>query len=187
MNRKVVLASSSPRRKQLLSKIISEFEIIPSDVEEIYPNTISTMHVSLYLSDLKAYDIHKKYPNDIVIGCDTSVIINDVILGKPKNKTHAKEMLSSLSNNMHYVVSGITVYDKDSKYQINSISKVYFKNLSIQEIDEYLENDEYKDKAGGYAIQGLANKFIDRFEGEYESIVGLPIIELDKLLKSIIK
>jgi septum formation protein len=88
---------------------------------------------------------------------------------------------------MHYVVSGITIYSNNEKYSINSINKVFFKNISEDDICEYLKNDEYKDKAGSYAIQGLAAKFIDRIDGEYESIVGLPIKELSKLLNELNK
>ena len=183
----VILASSSPRRKELLSKIIKEFKIIPSNVNEIYPKDLDKMNVSLYLSDLKANDIHHNYPSDIVIGSDTTVIINNEILGKPKNKNDARDMLNKLSGNMHYVVSGVTIYDQNKKYQINSISKVYFKKLSNKDIEDYLKNDEYKDKAGSYAIQGIANKFIDRIEGEFDSIVGLPTLELREILLKILK
>ena len=157
---RIILASASPRRKQLLSTITNDFIIIPSEVKETYPSSLDAMDVSLYLSNLKAKDIHTKYPNDIVIGSDTTVIINNTVLGKPLNKDDARKMLYTLSNNVHYVVSGVTIYNKDEIHQINSISKVYFKDLSNNDIEEYLTHDEYKDKAGSYAIQGLASKFI---------------------------
>lgn len=184
---KIILASASPRRKDLLSKITTHFDIIPSDAEETYPDSLNVMDVSLYLSNIKAKDIHNKYPNDIVIGSDTTVIIGDTLLGKPKSKDEAKKMLSSLSNNYHFVVSGVTIYNKDEIHQINSISKVFFRNLTEIEIDEYLENDEYKDKAGSYAIQGIASKFIDHIEGDYDTIVGFPTSEVKKVLEKILK
>ena len=184
---KIILASASPRRKQLLSTITTDFVIIPSNVEENFPNTLDAMKVSLYLSNLKAKDIHDRYPNDIVIGSDTTVIINNEILGKPINKLDAKRMLTTLSNNIHYVVSGVTIYNQNEVYEINSISKVYFKELTDQDIDQYLENDEYKDKAGSYAIQGLASKFIDHIEGDYDTIVGFPTKEVERVLKDILK
>ncbi len=183
----IILASASPRRKQLLSKITTNFEIIPSEAEEIYPETLQAMDVSLYLSNLKAKDIHNKYPDKIVIGSDTTVIINNKLLGKPKDKNEAKEMLTMLSNNVHYVVSGVTIYNKEEVFQINAISKVFFKKLTEQEIDEYLLEDEYKDKAGSYAIQGIAGKFIDHIEGDYDTIVGFPTNEVKAILDKILK
>lgn len=184
---KIILASSSPRRKQLLSKITTEFDVIPSNAEEIYPESLSAMDVSLYLSNIKAKDIHKQYPDKIVIGSDTTVVINNTLLGKPKDKNEAKQMLTTLSNNVHYVVSGVTIYNKDEVLQINSISKVFFKKLSEEEIDEYLTNDEYKDKAGSYAIQGLASKFVDHIEGDYDTIVGFPTDEVKIILDRILR
>ena len=185
--KKIILASASPRRKELLSRITNDFIIVPSDADEIYPSTLNAMDVSLYLSNIKANDIHNKYPNDIVIGSDTTVIINNTVLGKPKDKDEAKQMLSTLSNNIHYVVSGVTIYNKDEIHQINSISKVFFKDLTNEEIEEYLTHDEYKDKAGSYAIQGLASKFIDHIEGDYDTIVGFPTNEVKLVLDKIIK
>lgn len=182
---KIILASSSPRRKELLKKIVGDFEIIPSEVDEVYPSSILPIDVSLYLSNLKAKDVASKHKDSIVIGCDTTVIINDMILGKPKNYNDAKNMLELLSNNMHIVASAVTIFYKEKIYQINSINKVFFKKLTTLEIEEYLKNDEYKDKAGAYAIQGIANKFILKYDGEYESIVGLPIKELNDILKEI--
>jgi len=184
---KIILASSSPRRKQLLSTITEDFEIIPSNAIEVYPQDLDAMQVSLYLSKIKAEDIHNKYPNDIVIGSDTTVIIDNTVLGKPINKEDAKKMLKTLSNNMHYVVSGVTIYNGDEIKQINSISKVFFKNLTDEDIDQYLSYDEYKDKAGSYAIQGLASVFIDHIEGDYDTIVGFPTSEVKQVLDKILK
>ena len=185
--KRIILASASPRRKQLLKTITNDFEIIPSNAIEIYPNTLPAIEVSLYLSKIKADDIHNLYPNDIVIGSDTTVIINDKVLGKPLDKEDAFNMLATLSNNVHYVVSGVTIYDASDIYQINSISKVYFKELTTTDIEEYLSNDEYKDKAGSYAIQGLASKFIDHIEGDYDTIVGFPTLEVKNILDKILK
>ena len=185
--KKIILASSSPRRKELLATIISDFDIVPSNIEETYPSSMDLFEIPLYISNLKALDIYNKYPSSIVIGCDTAIVFKDKLIGKPKDKDDAKQTLLEFSNNYHYVVSGVTIYSSTQKYEINSINKVYFKNISINDIEEYLSNDEYKDKAGSYAIQGLASKFIDKIEGEFEAIVGLPIKELLKILKSLIK
>lgn len=185
--KEIILASSSPRRKELLKTIVDEFKIIPSNIDESYPSFLDPIKVSLYISDLKAKDIYNKYPNAIVIGCDTTIVLDNKVIGKPKDKIDAKNMLKSFSNKMHIVVSGVTIYSDNKKYEINSINKVYFKDLSEKEIDEYLEYDEYKDKAGSYAIQGLASKFIYKIDGEYESIVGLPIKDLKNIIDKINK
>ena len=182
-----IIASSSPRRKELLKSIINDFKIISSEVKEDYPHDLSPLEVSLYISELKAYDVYKSNLDSIVIGADTTIVFNNKVIGKPLNKSDAKKTLSLLSNNMHYVVSAITVYCNNTKYQINSINKVYFKKINEEQINEYLTHDEYKDKAGSYAIQGLASEFIDKIDGEYEAIVGLPLIELSTLLKEINK
>ena len=181
----IILASLSPRRKEILTSIVNDFKIIPSNVEETYPSSLNPFEVSLYISDLKAYDVYKDNRNAIVIGCDTTIVFNDKVIGKPLNKKDAQKTLMNFSNKMHYVVSGVTIYFNNQKRQINSINNVYFKNISEKEIVDYLEYDEYKDKAGSYAIQGIANKFIEKIEGEYEAIVGLPIKELNEVLNSI--
>lgn len=185
--KKIILASASPRRKQLLSTILNDFEVITSSIEETYPDNLDLSLIPLYLSNLKAYDVHLKFPHDIVIGADTAIVFENKILGKPKNKQEAKSMLTEFSNKFHFVVTGVTIYDGCEKYEINSINKVYFNDLSEKEIDDYLLHEEYKDKAGSYAIQGMASKFINKIEGEYEAIVGLPIKDLKLILKDLIK
>ena len=179
---KIILASASPRRKELLKLIVDHFEIIPTNIEETYPDSLDKFSVSLHISKLKAQYIHAKYPHDIVIGCDTTIVFNDKIIGKPLNKEDARKTLLSFSNKTHHVVTSVTVLYESDIYQINSINKIYFKKLSSQDINSYLEKDEYQDKAGSYAIQGLANKFIEKYDGEYEAIVGLPLKELSLIL-----
>ena len=185
--KKVILASSSPRRKELLSSILNDFEIIPSDIDETFPDTLNLLEVPLYISDLKANDIYTKNPSCLVIGCDTAIVFDNKLIGKPKNKLDAKKTLMSFSNNWHYVVTGVTIYCDDKKYQINSTNEVYFKSITEQEIDNYLQHDEYKDKAGSYAIQGIANTFIEKIEGEYEAIIGLPIKQLKPIIDELLK
>lgn len=179
----VILASASPRRKELLKKIITDFAIIPSDIAENYPSSLNKTDIALYLSNLKAYDVYSKNVNSLVIGVDTIVVIDNVILGKPVNREHAKDMLRMLSGKMHYVITGVSVYYNNQKYQINSINKVYFKTLTENEIDEYLSIDEYKDKAGSYAIQGIASKFIRGIDGDFDNVVGLPVTRLLSVLR----
>jgi septum formation protein len=185
MDKEIILASSSPRRYELLKKIVNDFKVIPSNKKEEFPLSLEALKVSLYLSNIKALDIYSKHNDSIVIGADTSIVIDNKVIGKPIDKEDAKRMLQYLSNKMHYVISGVTIYCNNNKYEINSINKVYFKELKAEEIDEYLMIDEYKDKAGSYAIQGVGSKFIAKYEGEYESIMGLPIKELANLLNDL--
>lgn len=179
----IILASASPRRRELLKLITEDFEIHPSSIIEDIPKNISTLDVAEYLATQKAMDVSKKYPNDIVIGSDTIIVHNNKIYGKPLNKEHAKTMLQEFSNNTHKVVTGVCVCSKDKSISFSSISDVTFYDLTESEINSYLEKDEYKDKAGAYAIQGKACLFIKEIKGDYNSIVGLPISKLNKILK----
>ena len=184
--KEIILASASIRRKELLEKITKKFKIIPSNIDEIYPPNLDLFSVPLYISNMKALDIYKDHPDSIVIGCDTAIVFNNTLIGKPKSKDNAKNMLLRFSGNYHYVITGATIYVNNQKYEINSINKVHFKSITEQEIDEYLTYDEYKDKAGAYAIQGIAAKFIEKFEGEYDAIVGLPSKDIKSILKNLI-
>ena len=179
-----ILASASPRRKELLKKIIDDFKIITSNVDETYPDTMDKMSVAEFLATKKALSVFENNKNDIVIGSDTVIVYNNKIYGKPLNKDDAKNMLKTFSNNTHYVVTGVCVASQKRTLSFSSISKVTFYELSDNEIDEYLSDDEYKDKAGSYAIQGKASLFIKNIDGDYNSIMGLPISELNRILKN---
>lgn len=180
-----ILASCSPRRKELLHKIISDFEIVTSNVDEeklLTPN-YPVMEIPQFLATQKALDVYNKHPNDTIIAADTAIIFNDKIYGKPKDKQDAKNMLKSFSNNTHFVVTGVCIISKECNISFSSTSNVTFYSLTDDEIEEYLCNEEYKDKAGSYAIQGKAALFIKNINGDYNSIVGLPIAEINRVLK----
>lgn len=179
-----ILASASPRRKELLKRIIDNFTIITSNVDEAYPDTMNKMDVAEFLATKKAMSVYKNNKDDIVIGSDTVIVFNNKIYGKPINKDDAKNMLKTFSNNTHYVITGVCVASQKRTLSFSSISKVTFYNLSDDEIDEYLSDDEYKDKAGSYAIQGKASLFIKNIDGDYNSIMGLPIAELNRIIKN---
>ena len=179
----IILASASPRRKELLSHIINDFKIIPSSIEEIIPDNLPAIDTATYLSTQKALEVSKNNPNDIVIAADTIIVFNNEIYGKPKNKKDAKKMLSSFSGNTHLVVTGVCVSCKERTISFSSVNEVEFYKLTEQEIDEYLSHDEYEDKAGSYAIQGKANLFVKSIKGDYNSIVGLPVAQLNRVLK----
>ena len=178
----IILASASPRRKELLSYIAQDFNVIPSDVEEIVPKGISTMKSPEYLSNIKALDIAKQNPNDTVIGADTSVILGSEILGKPKDRKDAENMLLKLSGKVHKVVTGCTVVKNGEIKSFSVVSRVKFQKLTNAEIEAYLNTDEPYDKAGSYAVQGKAGAFVEWIKGDYFNIVGLPIAKLKKYL-----
>lgn len=178
----LILASQSPRRKELLSYIANDFQIIPSSVEEIVPKGLSVKKHPEYLSRLKAMDIANQYPNDIVIGSDTAVILGNEILGKPKDRDDAKKMLLKLSGKVHKVITGCTVVKNGVVKSFSVVSRVKFQKLINCEIEAYLDTNEPYDKAGSYAVQGKAGAFVEWIKGDYFNIVGLPIAKLKKYL-----
>jgi septum formation protein len=178
----IILASASPRRQELLAYITNEFKVMPSGVEEIVPKGLAAQKQPQYLSRLKAYDIAKNYPNDTVIGADTSVILGCEILGKPKDRDDARKMLLNLSGRVHKVITGCTVVKNGEIKSFSVVSRVKFQKLSLAEIEAYLDTDEPYDKAGSYAVQGRAGAFVEWIKGDYFNIVGLPIARLKKYL-----
>ena len=186
--RRVILASGSPRRRELLSKITDNFSIDVSDLEEITSKT-NVNEIVLELSLLKARDIANKYKdNCIIIGADTMVSLHDKILGKPKDRQDAYQMLRAMSNEKHQVYTGVTIIVKDEVGQSKTISfversDVFVNELSDSEIEEYLNTGEPFDKAGAYGIQGKFGIYIGRIEGDYNNIVGFPIARVYKELK----
>ena len=178
----VILASQSPRRKELLSYLITDFSVLPSTVEEIVPNNLRASKTPEYLSKIKALDVAISHPNDTVIGADTCVILGNTILGKPKDRQDAFNMLSSLSGKIHKVITGCTVVKNGVCKSFSVVSYVKFLKLKNQEIEAYLDTDEPYDKAGSYGIQGKAGAFVEYIKGDYFNIVGLPIAKLKKYL-----
>lgn len=178
----IILASASPRRKELLGKITSNFKIIPSTCDETIPDNIKAIDVAEYLSAQKAKDIFKDNKDDVVIGSDTTIVFNNKVYGKAKDKNDARNMLKEFSGNTHYVVTGVTIISSKRSISFSSISEVTFFELSDKDIDDYLSIDEYVDKAGAYAIQGKGGLLIKEIKGDYNGIVGLPIARLSRLL-----
>lgn len=176
-----ILASKSPRRKELLREIITTFEIIPSNVDEF---KYSLDQLSL----VKALEISKDYPNDIIISADTIVILEGKVFGKPQNKLEAFSMLSTLSNKAHEVKTIYTIYCENKNISHTRVvtSKVYFNELSEQLINDYIASGSPLDKAGAYGVQDN-DKFhiISHIEGSYTNIVGLPVDELKNDLISL--
>ena len=181
---RIILASASPRRKELIASLDRKIEIIPSGAEETVDKNLAPEQVPMRLALLKARDVAKRNPGAVVIGCDTVVIIGGEILGKPKDRTDAKRMLCSLSGKTHTVVTGCALVCGDKQRIFSETSKVLFFERSDEEIERYLDLGEYRDKAGSYAIQGKAVLFVRSIRGDYPNIVGLPVARLSRELGS---
>lgn len=183
---KYILASMSPRRKEILERMGLEFSVEPSDVDENIGVTDPVLLVK-ELSLLKATNIASKHSgeNVLIIAADTVVALNGEILGKPKDEDDAIRMLNMLSGATHSVFTGYCVTDAKSGKAVSKCAetKVTFRELSDEEISEYIKSGEPMDKAGAYGIQGGAGKFVTNTDGEYTNVVGLPEDALTKLLK----
>ena len=180
---RIVLASKSPRRQELLKMIYNDFEVYPSSVREWLPPNIESDHAAGFLAAQKACDVSQQSGGDIVIGCDTVVVCGNEILGKPKNRADAYIMLKKLSGKTHIVYTGVCVVSKFGDFSFTQATKVTFEEMSNQEINDYLNSENVLDKAGAYGIQGAAGKFISKIEGDYYNVVGLPVSRLYKELK----
>lgn len=184
----IILASASPRRKELLSKIGMEFKVIVSEVDETLEKNLTIEEQSKKLAYKKALAVFEKTTGErVVIGADTMVFKDNKIYGKPKNKEEAYKMLEDLQGSMHKVISSLCVLIQKEgeykKYIEYDISEVYIKKMSEQEILKWIEAGKPFDKAGGYAIQENFMVFVNKINGNYETIVGLPISKLYDILK----
>ncbi|MGL1959582.1 MAG: Maf family nucleotide pyrophosphatase [Colwellia sp.] len=187
MKKQLVLASQSPRRQELLAQLGYQFAIMVSDIDESVNVDESAKDYVLRLACEKAQyafnalDKSEKN-NTLVLGSDTSVVINGNILGKPKNETNCIEMLSLLSNNKHQVLTSIAVASAQSIQYELIITNVLFKPLTTDEMKNYWLSKEPQDKAGSYAIQGIGGQFVKSIQGSYSAVVGLPLYETAQLL-----
>ncbi|MEE1025036.1 MAG: Maf family protein [Acutalibacteraceae bacterium] len=181
---KYILASASPRRREILSSLDFDFEVITSDVDESSDITEPSALVC-ELSRRKALAVRDAMHdnNRIIIACDTVVALNDQILGKPVDEADARNMLRDLSGDMHSVYSGLCLI-KGNKIKCDfCCTDVYFDRLDKDDIDRYIASDEWTDKAGAYGIQGKAGMFVKKIDGCYFNVVGLPINLLKNMLK----
>jgi len=180
----LVLASKSPRREKLLKDAGLEFITCPSQIEEIIDDRLSPNEVVIELAKQKARDVSLKYPNDLVIGADTIVVCQDEILGKPTDENDAYRMLKMLSNQKHSVFTGVYLIQNGIEKGFNSETCVWMKNLSDLEIWNYIKTKEPMDKAGAYAIQDGGKHLVLRYEGDFFTIVGLPLKALLEAIKT---
>jgi septum formation protein len=182
-----ILASASPRRQELLHSAGLKFKVIPAHVNEDYREGESPREHVQRLAHNKVLAIAEKYPDAWVLGADTIVVIDDMILGKPKSKAQAKGMLERLSGRVHKVFTGFTIACVAAKtYKTKAIqSAVQFKVITPEEMDWYVSCDEPYDKAGGYAVQGKGAYFIKSIRGSYTNVIGLPLCEVLEELKKL--
>ncbi len=185
----IILASKSPRRKSLLKQIGLNFIVFPSSVKETLNPRLKPRGQAENLSELKAdavYEVYKRknIGDFIIIAADTIIAVGDEVLGKPKNIIDAKIMLKKLSGRKHQVITAFTVIDSKSNKKItkSEITNVYFRKIRDREINSYARSEKLSDKAGAYAIQGKASVFVEKIEGDYFNIVGLPLFALAKEL-----
>mgnify|MGYP002715385411 CR=1 FL=1 len=184
---KYILASASPRRQELLKYIVNDFDISPADIDETIPDCVSSQDAAEFLAVKKAAHVAKQYPNSVVIGCDTVVIINDMILGKPHDKHEAEKMLNLLSGRTHNVITGVCFFKNGVSRSFSEITSVTFYSLSQSDIDNYITTKDPFDKAGGYGIQGVGSVLVKGIIGDFFNVVGLPVARLKRELNEFIQ
>lgn len=180
----IILASSSKRREEILKRYNFNFEIIKKDIVEIVDKKDGPEELVMSLAFRKAYIVAKDHPEKIVIGADTVVVYRGEILSKPKDSEDAFRMLSLLSGKTHQVITGISILNLETEQKIVDFEKtdVKFRELDKDIIDKYIATKEAFDKAGSYGIQGIGGLLVERIDGCYLNVVGLPLVKLDKLL-----
>ena len=183
-NETIVLASASPRRQELLRQIGCGFRVVVSDAEELSGDGISPERLAVENARRKAEDVAaKEGGNAPVLGADTVVAVDETILGKPKDETDAVRMLRLLSGRQHFVYTGIALAYRGEIYEGVVQTEVWVDELSEKEIEAYIATGEPMDKAGAYAVQGIAAKFIPRIDGSFSNVVGLPLHAVKELAR----
>lgn len=179
---RLILASQSPRRKELLSSLGYEYEVCPADIDESVCTAGESIYVPEILSREKALSVLAKNPDAVVLGSDTVVICDGKILGKPENGEEARLMLRLLSGKKHTVATGLCVCSREKTRSLVSLTDVYFYDLSDELIDAYVETGEPMDKAGAYGIQGIGSALVRKIDGDYYTVMGLPVGQVARLL-----
>lgn len=180
----LILASASPRRRELLSRFGVPFTIDPAAGPELAPEGADAAAAVMALSEAKARETAGRHPGDVVIGADTVVELDGVILGKPRGEADAFRMLRSLSGNEHRVYTGVTLVRGAERISEAEMTRVFFRDMTDDEIRAYIATGEPMDKAGAYGYQGVAGLFVERIDGDYFNVVGLPLCRLGRMLKT---
>lgn len=178
----IILASQSPRRKELMSLFGRPFTVRVADIDETMDPQKTPFEEVARVSRMKAQAV-KPMPGELVIAADTIVVCDGEILGKPKNEADAFRMLHMLSGNTHQVMTGLTVLGGGKQVSVTEVTHVRFRELTKDEIEAYIATGEPMDKAGSYGIQGGAALFVSRLEGDYFNVMGLPVCKLGMILK----
>ncbi len=178
---KVILASKSPRRQELIKLLFKDFEILSADCDETLPEGVGAREAVEYLSKIKNEAVAKlAEKSSLIISADTVVAVDDVILGKPVDKEDARRMISLLSGKIHQVYTGVTLSFNEKVLTFSEKTDVEFYNLSQDEIEDYISSKEPYDKAGAYGIQGKAGLLVKGINGDYYNVVGFPVARLKR-------
>jgi len=183
--KRIILASASPRRVELLEKIGLRFKVEPSNYEEDMHSELEPHEFARKISLEKAEAVASKHKNAIVIAADTIIVFGSKILGKPHTENEARKMLETINGKSHSVITGFSIIDtgKNKTLSKSVETKIYIRKLTLAEIDAYVSSKEPLDKAGAYAIQGLGAVIVEKIEGDYFNVVGLPLSALTEALK----
>jgi septum formation protein len=179
----LILASRSPRRKEICELLGLEFEIIPAQSEVPLDTDILPEKAVERVAEEKAREVFLKHPDSVVIGADTAVYVDNTFLGKPESKADAVRMLKMLSGKIHSVITGVSVISKNKTVTFSEKAQVEFKVLSDEEIEYYISTHEPDDKAGAYAVQGIGARFIKGINGDFYTVMGLPCHRLYEVLR----
>lgn len=180
-----MLASASPRRRELLKKIVDDFRVIPSCIDEDKIREPDPVKFALEAAILKARDIGERHPSSLVIAADTIVCLGNRIIGKPRDREDARRTLGALSGTRHRVITAVALFKKDEGKLRSGYEEsfVRFRRLDASAIETYLDSGDPLDKAGSYAIQEVNDAFVESLEGDYDNVVGLPVQLLRRLLE----
>ena len=185
MTKPVVLASSSPRRRELLEKTGLEFIVDAAEINEDHGRRMKSRELAKTISMEKAKAVAARHPHSIIIAADTFGLLGGRMLGKPRDKDEARDMLGRMAGKRHMVVTGFTILDTETGKTVSKAveTKVYLRKLAGEEIEAYVRTGEPLDKAGAYAIQGLGALLVEKIEGDYYNVIGLPLSSLARELK----
>ena len=180
---KIILASQSPRRKELLERMgITDFKVIPAQGEELATRTLTADQLVEELSQRKCAEVAAAHPKDLIIAADTVVSINNRVLGKPRTEKDAAQMLAALSGKLHLVYTGVTVAKEGRTLTQHEVTSVRFRTLTQADIIRYIATGEPMDKAGAYGIQGYGSVLVEGISGDYYNVMGLPVCRLARML-----
>lgn len=180
--KKIILASSSPRRIELLKRGGIEFEVIPSDYDEMNPGGLEPKDLAMMHGLEKARDVLKRNPESIVIGADTIVVHDGKIFEKPESRIASLEMLRELNGTTHSVITGFAILSKEKEIVDYSETKIYFRKVEDELLQQYVETGRGLDKSGSYSIQDTDFNFVEKYEGDYDNVVGLPTTDVLEFL-----